>query len=60
MDLLSAAVLIVLIFICVYAIVDRICKCIEHRSISNVVTKQASQNKDISEWIMSMLTKGEK
>ena len=60
MDLLSIVVLIIVIFICVYALVDRVCKCVEHRSISNVVTKQAAQNKDITEWITSMLTKGDK
>lgn len=32
MNLISYALLIILTFICVFALVDRICKCIEHHA----------------------------
>lgn len=36
MELFKMALFVVLVFLCIYAVVDRICKCVEHCRLGEV------------------------
>lgn len=48
LDFLQVMLVILLVYICVYALVNRVCKCIEYCAVGKAVT-ELSQNKQAKE-----------
>ena len=44
-DILQIGLLIVLTYVCVYGVINRICKCIENCSMSKAFQEQCKTNK---------------
>lgn len=49
MSLFEVAIIIVIIYLCVYSIVDRICKCVEQKRVANAFTDMMGKFKDPEE-----------
>lgn len=47
-NMVQLTLLIIMIYICVYGIVNRICKCIEYCSVGKVYKEQLKAGNDIS------------